>query len=226
MEKSILTSIKKMLGPEEDYEHFDHDIITHINTALATLTELGVGPEAGFSITDKTAVWNDFSAPLISASTSMSVGGKAVATKEYVDGKIPSMDGYATQKWVEDKKYLTGIPGTCNASVGFYAPYIRATSGMSVGGKAVATQEWVTSQLASYAKSDHTHSGYASNTHSHAWSSITNKPSSFTPSSHKHSFSFNIGHTHTYTKPSSGGTSANTGGMSKNYNVSGNTASN
>ena len=60
MEESILTSIKKMLGPEEDYEHFDHDIITHINTALATLTELGVGPEAGFSITDKTAVWSDF----------------------------------------------------------------------------------------------------------------------------------------------------------------------
>ena len=34
MEESILTSIKKMLGPEEDYEHFDHDIITHINTAF------------------------------------------------------------------------------------------------------------------------------------------------------------------------------------------------
>lgn len=184
--------------------------------AKATVIQASIAISSGISI----------SAPLISASTSMSVGGKAVATKEYVDGKIPSLDGYATQKWVEDKKYLTGIPGTCNASVGFYAPYIRATSGMSVGGKAVATQEWVTSQLANYAKSDHTHSGYASSTHSHAWSSITNKPSSFTPSSHKHSFSFNIGHTHTYTKPSSGGTSANTGGMSKNYNVSGNTASN
>lgn len=184
--------------------------------AKATVIQASIAISSGISI----------SAPLISASTSMSVGGKAVATKEYVDGKIPSLDGYATQKWVEDKKYLTGIPGTCNASVGFYAPYIRATSGMSVGGKAVATQEWVNEKLKGYAASDHTHSGYASSTHSHAWSAITNKPSSFKPSSHKHSFSFNIGHTHTYTKPSSGGTSANTGGMSKNYNVSGNTANN
>lgn len=29
-------------------------------SVVATLTELGVGPEAGFSITDKTAVWSDF----------------------------------------------------------------------------------------------------------------------------------------------------------------------
>lgn len=57
---SILTSVKKNLGPEEAYEHFDQDIITHINTALATLTELGVGPEDGFSIEDKNAKWSDF----------------------------------------------------------------------------------------------------------------------------------------------------------------------
>lgn len=60
MEESILTSIKKMLGPEEDYEHFDHDIITHINMTLATLWQLGVGPEDGFAIEDKTAKWSDF----------------------------------------------------------------------------------------------------------------------------------------------------------------------
>lgn len=60
MEDSILTSVKKMLGPEESYEHFDQDIITHINSALATLTQLGVGPEDGFVIEDKTATWTDF----------------------------------------------------------------------------------------------------------------------------------------------------------------------
>lgn len=60
MEDSILTSVKKMLGPEEQYEHFDPDIITHINAVLATLTELGVGPEDGFAISDKTATWSDF----------------------------------------------------------------------------------------------------------------------------------------------------------------------
>lgn len=57
---SILTSIKKLLGPEEEYEHFDTDIIIHINTALFALTQLGVGPSTGFSIIDKTTVWTDF----------------------------------------------------------------------------------------------------------------------------------------------------------------------
>lgn len=60
MENSILTSVKKMLGPEEQYEHFDQDIITHINTALATLAQLGVGPEDGFVIENKSAKWEDF----------------------------------------------------------------------------------------------------------------------------------------------------------------------
>lgn len=57
---SILTSIKKLLGPEEEYEHFDTDIIIHINSALMVLTQLGVGPSTGFSIIDKSAVWTDF----------------------------------------------------------------------------------------------------------------------------------------------------------------------
>lgn len=57
---SILTSIKKLLGITEEYEHFDTDIIIHINTVFSTLTQLGVGPKKGFSITDKSSVWNDF----------------------------------------------------------------------------------------------------------------------------------------------------------------------
>ena len=57
---SILTSIKKQLGIEEDYEHFDPDIIMCINTAFMTLTQLGVGPKEGFFISDKTSVWSDF----------------------------------------------------------------------------------------------------------------------------------------------------------------------
>lgn len=57
---SILTSIKKLLGISEDYEHFDADIIMHINSVLAILAQLGVGPEEGFSIRDKTKTWADF----------------------------------------------------------------------------------------------------------------------------------------------------------------------
>lgn len=57
---SILTSIKKLLGIDESYEHFDTDIIIHINSVLAILTQLGVGPSTGFSITGKTETWSDF----------------------------------------------------------------------------------------------------------------------------------------------------------------------
>lgn len=57
---SILTSIKKMLGLAEDYEHFDMDIIIHINSAFLTLSQLGVGPVGGFTISDKNSKWSDF----------------------------------------------------------------------------------------------------------------------------------------------------------------------
>jgi hypothetical protein len=58
--ESILTSVKKMLGIENEYTHFDQDIIMHINTVLATLTQIGVGPSTGFSIQDENAIWSDF----------------------------------------------------------------------------------------------------------------------------------------------------------------------
>lgn len=54
---SILTSIKNLLGPEEDDTHFDTDIIIHINTVLMSLNQIGIGPEIGFSISDKTTTW-------------------------------------------------------------------------------------------------------------------------------------------------------------------------
>lgn len=57
---SILTSIKKLLGIDEDYEQFDVDLIMHINSVMAILTQLGVGPENGFSIHSKDDVWSDF----------------------------------------------------------------------------------------------------------------------------------------------------------------------
>ena len=58
--ESILTSIKKLLGPEEEYEDFDTEIIININTAFARLRQLGVGPVKGFYIEDKSKVWSDF----------------------------------------------------------------------------------------------------------------------------------------------------------------------
>ena len=58
--KSILTSIKKLLGIAEEYEHFDADLIMHINSVFLNLTQLGVGPSEGFSIMDEDATWDDF----------------------------------------------------------------------------------------------------------------------------------------------------------------------
>lgn len=60
MEQSILNSTKKILGIAADYTVFDLDIITHINTAFSTLTQLGVGPVGGFMIEDDSAEWADF----------------------------------------------------------------------------------------------------------------------------------------------------------------------
>jgi len=57
---SILTSIKKLLGIDEEYTHFDTDIIVYINTALYELSLLGIGPVDGYTITDKDDVWTDF----------------------------------------------------------------------------------------------------------------------------------------------------------------------
>ena len=58
--ESILTSIKLLLGVMEDYEHYDTDIIIHINTVFMILRQIGVGPEEGFSIKDKTTTWDEY----------------------------------------------------------------------------------------------------------------------------------------------------------------------
>lgn len=58
--ESILTSIKKMLGITEEYEHFDEDLIIHINSVFSILNQLGVGPSKGFFIENKTATWDGF----------------------------------------------------------------------------------------------------------------------------------------------------------------------
>ena len=49
---SILTSIKKLLGIAQECTDFDMDLIIHINSVLMILTQLGVGPENGFTIKD------------------------------------------------------------------------------------------------------------------------------------------------------------------------------
>lgn len=78
MNESILTTVKKLLGVPENYEHFDTDIIIHINSVFMILNQLGVGPSDGFSISDKTSVWSDF----------VSDNKKFEAIKSYVYMKV------------------------------------------------------------------------------------------------------------------------------------------
>lgn len=59
-ENSILNSVKKLLGIPSNYTNFDTDIILHINSVFMTLTQLGLGPESGFSISDAVTTWSDF----------------------------------------------------------------------------------------------------------------------------------------------------------------------
>lgn len=60
MSDSILESTKKLLGIDPEYTAFDTDIVIYINGVLATLNQLGIGPEEGFSIEDDAATWGDF----------------------------------------------------------------------------------------------------------------------------------------------------------------------
>lgn len=60
MATSILQGTKKILGIAEADTSFDLDIITHINSAFFTLTQLGVGPAEGFMIMDGEATWESF----------------------------------------------------------------------------------------------------------------------------------------------------------------------
>lgn len=58
--ESVLTSIKKLLGIDAGYTHFDSDLIMHINSVFSILTQMGVGPSDGFSITGDSESWSDF----------------------------------------------------------------------------------------------------------------------------------------------------------------------
>ena len=49
-----------MLGIEEDDTDFDLDVIALINGAFSTLWQIGIGPEAGFMISDRSTTWDSY----------------------------------------------------------------------------------------------------------------------------------------------------------------------
>ena len=79
--ESILTSVKKLLGIEEEYEHFDPELIMHINSVFMILTQMGVGPSEGFSIQDAETMWTEF----------IPQGSNLEALKTYIHHKVKLM---------------------------------------------------------------------------------------------------------------------------------------
>ena len=57
---SILNSVKKALGLTAEYEHFDPELIMYINSVFSVLTQLGVGPADGYTISSDDNVWSEF----------------------------------------------------------------------------------------------------------------------------------------------------------------------
>lgn len=58
--ESILKSIKKMLGVDPTMDMFDLDICMNINSALANLNQIGLGPYDGFYVNGPEDKWSDF----------------------------------------------------------------------------------------------------------------------------------------------------------------------
>lgn len=57
---SILLTVRKLIGPGGDHEFFDADYVIHINTVLAILRQLGIGPKNGYYITGTSETWADY----------------------------------------------------------------------------------------------------------------------------------------------------------------------
>ena len=57
---SILTSIKKVLMIDVADTSYDVDVMMHTNSALSTLTQMGIGPPAGILVEDASTTWDDF----------------------------------------------------------------------------------------------------------------------------------------------------------------------
>lgn len=60
MDESILESIKSYLGIPAEDDVFDVEIIMAINSAFMTLSQLGVGLDQPFVISDSLSTWSDF----------------------------------------------------------------------------------------------------------------------------------------------------------------------
>lgn len=151
---SIVASIKKMLGLNDDYTPFDTDVLIHINSSFLKLHQLGVGPKDGFTVSDYNQTWSDFEI------TPVMLG--AVKTFVYLQVKMmfdPPANSYVmdamkqqveeigwrlnvqaesteTFDWMDrDKKdRRSGSGGTSGLDVGSSGAFVNSGSGEESGG--------------------------------------------------------------------------------------------
>lgn len=59
MDESILNSIKKLIGINEEDDAFDSDILININSVFSTLYQIGVWENSHISIKDESETWEE-----------------------------------------------------------------------------------------------------------------------------------------------------------------------
>ena len=77
------------------------------------------------------------------------VDGIVASAKTEIEGEIPSLSGYATEQWVEDKHYITGVDlsnystteqmnGAISAATSGLQPTLSAGTGISISGNVIS----------------------------------------------------------------------------------------
>jgi len=71
------------------------------------------------------------------------VDEKIASAKTEIEGEIPSLSGYATEQWVEDKHYITGV------DLSDYATTEQMNNAITAATDGLATEEYVNAQISS-----------------------------------------------------------------------------
>ena len=61
MQDGMLMTSRSLVCGDPYADHFDTDLLVHINACFSILNQLGVGPENGFVVTDETQSWSSYS---------------------------------------------------------------------------------------------------------------------------------------------------------------------
>jgi hypothetical protein len=120
---SILDDVKKILGLSSDYTAFDVDVILHINSVLATVTQLGIGPTAGMTVLDATTQWSE----LLGADNQLN------SAKTYVALRVrllfdPPTSSYAIKAMEDQIREFEWRISTYREGLSWVSPIVPVTS--------------------------------------------------------------------------------------------------